>query len=129
MTARNEHSLGEIGRQLALEGAELAALEKHSAHLIRGIAEVGEAAPDKIAFVGGGKYARAVEASRGFAFFVDKAADAEIPAASRGEKLFVRVSDLKIAIAKVSAMFGPEEWCVNGIHPSAAVDKNAKLGQ
>lgn len=129
MTARSEFPLAEIARRLGLDGAELAAIEPHAGHLIRGIAEVAEAGPDQIVFVGSGKYARAVEKSRAFVFVVDKAANKEIPADWRAGRVIVSVADLKVAMAKASAMFGPEEWCSGGVHSTAYVDRSATLGR
>jgi UDP-3-O-[3-hydroxymyristoyl] glucosamine N-acyltransferase len=91
---------------------------------ITGVAGIRDAAPGEIAFVSQSRYAADAKSSRASALIVGKDWSESVPAA------LIRVENPEAAFTEVAVLFAPPPVVpVPGIHPSAVVAKDAKLGK
>jgi UDP-3-O-[3-hydroxymyristoyl] glucosamine N-acyltransferase len=111
------YSLGEIA---ALVDGQLAG---DPGLMISGINDLGRATAGQISFLGNPRYAQAARESKAGAILVPANGELDLVVAQ------IRVANPSAAFAKVFTLFAPEpiKWEA-GVHPSASVAANVKLG-
>jgi UDP-3-O-[3-hydroxymyristoyl] glucosamine N-acyltransferase len=90
---------------------------------IRGLAKIEEAGPDDLTFIANPKYAKYLEESRAGVILVNSSL-------TPSDGTVIVVDDPYLCFVKLLEIFYPEVREVEiGIHPSAAVDNTAELGE
>ncbi|MBF0483227.1 MAG: UDP-3-O-(3-hydroxymyristoyl)glucosamine N-acyltransferase [Candidatus Omnitrophica bacterium] len=90
---------------------------------ISSLSGIQEAGPDDITFLANPKYAPLAQITKAAAIVVDQ--KTEIP-----KKNLIRVENPSLAFSKIMSLFVEEdEFCISGIHPSAVISSEAKLGK
>lgn len=127
MTQKSRVSLGELEPLLGITG-DSAALEKQRTFIIEGIANPEEANEKELVFVGRDAYLGALLNTKATALVINAELWEKIPAPLKEKKICICVKDAMLALAKVSALFGPEAPGTKTIHPSAVIHPSAKIG-
>ncbi len=117
--AQGPFSLGAIAEAA---GARLAA---DAARIVTGVAPLGHAGPDDVAYAEGRRNLPALRATRAGAVLLAPGSEGELP-----EGCVALVCDQpQLAFARVAALFHPRPAPVPGIHPTAIVAPDATLGE
>ncbi len=112
-------TLGEIA---GLVGGETSS--SHSSLEIKGVADLAQAGPDRISFLGNPRYLKAAKSTRAAAVLVAHDFTETLPCP------VIRVDNPSAAFAKVVAIFTvPAPVFQPGIHPSAVVADDVVLGE
>lgn len=111
-------TVGQIAQRLG------AVAEGDAQRPIHGVGGVRDAGPDEIAFVAQARYAADAAASRAGALIVGLDWQAPVPAA------LIRVEKPEAAFAEIALAFAPPTPALEpGIHPSAIISPQARLGR
>ncbi|MEZ4239545.1 MAG: UDP-3-O-(3-hydroxymyristoyl)glucosamine N-acyltransferase [Myxococcota bacterium] len=91
--------------------------------LLRGVAALDRAGPDELTFCRGGRWARALAATRAGAVLVPP--DLPVPPGT----VALRSREPRYAYAVAAALLVPIAWPAPGVHPTARVDPTATVGE
>lgn len=110
----------------ALTGGQFASepSQESQALILRGVASIGEAAPDEVTFLGNPKYAPALRTSRAAVALVPLDFAETVP------PLVLRVENPSVSFALLVDRFAPPPPTFSpGVHPSAVVAADAQIGE
>ena len=115
------HALGALARVAAATPAGNAAPDR----LFRGVASLGTAGPEEVAFAEGRRHLDMLRATRAGAVLVAPAHAAEVP----GEAAALLTEQPQLAFARIAALFHPPTTPRAGIHPTAVLGEGAVIGE
>lgn len=111
-------------RLSAITAAADAECDADGARLFRGVAPLSAAGPDDVSYLEGRRHAAALGATRAGAVLVSPDALAEVPQGS----IALVCAAPQLAFARVAALFHPRPSPTPGIHPTACIATDARIG-